>query len=348
MRILHILNGVEVVGNGIVNVAVDLACLQADAGHEVWVVSSGGGFETLLGHHGVVHVRLDQGRTIRKLPLAVLGFRRLVAEVRPEVVHAHMMTGAVIAWLVRRLAQYRLVCSVHTEFKRSAILMGLGDRVVGVSGAVTQSMRRRGVPARKLRTVLNGSVGSPRVRAEEGEAANLERPAIVTVAGMYRRKGIQDLIEAFGRVADDHPTAHLYLVGAGPDRPAFEAQAMALSASARVHFEGYVTNPYRYLRSADLFVLASHREPISLVISEARAAGCPIIASDADGIPEALDGGKAGVLFPAGDVGALTRSINGLLGDPELRQRWREAAGEGLEHYRAERVLSEMLAVYGD
>ena len=42
MRILHLLNHVDRVGNGIVHVAVDLACMQARAGHEVWVASKGG------------------------------------------------------------------------------------------------------------------------------------------------------------------------------------------------------------------------------------------------------------------------------------------------------------------
>ncbi len=107
-------------------------------------------------------------------------------------------------------------------------------------------------------------------------------------------------------------------------------QAGNVSGGTRIHFERFVTNPYRYLRSADLFVLASHRDPNSLVISEARAAGCPIIASDADGIPQALDGGRAAVLFAVGDVGALAAFIGSLLDDPDLRRSWREAAAQGL------------------
>ena len=51
--------------------------------------------------------------------------------------------------------------------------------------------------------------------------------AIATVAGMYRRKGIAELIEAFAQIAADFPDAHLYLVGNGPDREMFEAQAQS-------------------------------------------------------------------------------------------------------------------------
>ncbi len=112
LRILHILNHVEEVGNGIVNVAVDIACLQADLGHHVWVVSAGGAYEGLLEDHGVAPVRLaGTGPSMQSLPLAVLRLRRLVAQIRPEVMHAHMMTGAVLAWIVRPRARYRLVCT---------------------------------------------------------------------------------------------------------------------------------------------------------------------------------------------------------------------------------------------
>jgi hypothetical protein len=63
MRILHILNHIQEIGNGIVNVAIDLACLQAKAGHEVSVASAGGEYEELLSRYGAKHFKLDQTRT---------------------------------------------------------------------------------------------------------------------------------------------------------------------------------------------------------------------------------------------------------------------------------------------
>jgi hypothetical protein len=55
MRILHITNHVQKIGNGIVNVAVDLACLQAKSGFDIAVASAGGEYEQLLADHGVEH-----------------------------------------------------------------------------------------------------------------------------------------------------------------------------------------------------------------------------------------------------------------------------------------------------
>jgi hypothetical protein len=185
MRIIHILNHVQEIGNGIVNVAVDLACLQAKSGFEVAVVSAGGEYKSLLDIYGVKHYQLDQRRKPISIIKAAIRYRAIAAEFQPDIVHAHMMTGVVLARLLKG-HKYALVSTVF-------------------------------------------------------------------------------------------PQAHLYLVGNGPDKQLFEAQAQATFVKERIHFEGFQPEPQRYLISCDIFVLASHRDPFGLVLSEAREAGTAII-----------------------------------------------------------------------
>lgn len=347
MRILHILNDVQEIGNGIVNVAIDLACLQAKAGYEVAIASAGGEYEELMARYGVMHCKLDQARTPINLLKAAARYRAIVQEFQPDIVHAHMMTGVVLARVLRVGFGYALVSTVHNEFQRSAILMGWADRVIAVSHAVAQSMVRRGTSENKLRVVHNGTLGSPRTRQlQEYQPMPLERPAIATVAGMYRRKGIAELIEAFAQIAADFPDAHLYLVGNGPDRAVFEAQAQSTAMSDRIHFEGFQPEPQRYLLATDIFVLASHRDPSPLVIPEAREAGCAIIATNVDGIPEALDGGQAGMLVPPSDSQSLAAALSQLLRDPNMLHRWKGQSQQNLEWLTTGRVNEETLAVY--
>ena len=348
MRILHVLNHVIDEGNGIVNVAVDLAILQRRNGHDVTIASNGGGYESLLAANGVEHAILNQAR--RPIPLlkAIPRYRHIIDTYRPDIVHVHMMTGAVLCRLFRRRHEYVLVSTVHNEFQRGAILMGLADLVIGVSDSVAASMGKRGVPKRRLHVVKNGTIGSPRRPAITTDLRPLERPAITTVAGLYRRKGIMDLIDAFAIVARAHPDAHLYIVGNGPERSDFEAQAEASAARARIHFEGFQRGPERYLLATDIFVLASHRDPFPLVLSEARAAGCAMIGTNVDGIPEALEGGTAGLLVPPADPPALAAAIDGLLRDPEALSRWRSAASHNLAWLTIERVENEVNAIYAE
>ncbi|MGM3305968.1 glycosyltransferase family 4 protein [Anabaena sp. WFMT] len=347
MRIIHILNHIQEIGNGIVNVAVDLACLQAKNGDEVAIISGGGEYEKLLHKFGVRHYQIDQNRQPVNIIKAAVAYREIVQKFKPDIVHAHMMTGLVLAHSLRFRNKYALVSTVHNEFQRASLLMGLAQRVIAVSKSVQISMVRRGIPENKLRVVRNGTLGSPRTRQiSDYQPLNLQHPAIATVAGMYKRKGITELIAAFEQIAQDFPTAHLYLVGNGPDKEIFETQAQATSVSSRIHFEGFQSEPQGYLLSCDIFVLASHRDPCPLVLSEAREAGTAIIATEVDGIPEALDHGQAGVLVPAKNSQALAEALVKLLSNPDILQGWKHRSQENLESLSIARVNQETLAVY--
>ncbi|QSV55260.1 MAG: glycosyltransferase family 4 protein [Dolichospermum sp. UKL201] len=347
MRIIHILNHVQEIGNGIVNVAVDLACLQSQSGDDVAVISAGGGYEKLLNQFGVKHYEINQSRQPITMMKAAIAYRKIVQEFQPDIVHAHMMTGVVLARALRWENRYILVATVHNEFQRSSVLMGLADRVIAVSKAVKNSMGQRGIPEHKLRVVCNGTLGSPRTRKiSDYQPLSLQSPAIATVAGMYKRKGITELIAAFEEIAQDFPQVHLYLVGNGPDKQIFESQAQATAVSHRIHFEGFQPEPQRYLLACDIFVLASHRDPCPLVLSEAREAGLAIVATEVDGIPEALDNGKAGILVPAQDSHQLAKALIKLLSDANILQEWKQRSQENLEWLNVARVHQETLAVY--
>jgi glycosyltransferase involved in cell wall biosynthesis len=260
----------------------------------------------LLAEYGVQHFHLDQTRTVPNILRSAKHYREIIRTFQPDIVHAHMMTGVILGRVLRFGTNYRLIATVHNEFQRSSILMGLADDVIAVSQAVAESIEKRGIPKRKLHVVRNGTLGSPRTRPiDDYVAADLKRPSITTVAGMYDRKGISELIAAFCTIAPKFPAANLYLVGDGVDREKFEVQAQASGFTDRIHFEKFQPEPQRYLKSTDIFVLASHKDPSPLVIPEAREAGCAIIASRVDGIPEALDHGDAGYLVPPKSVVAL-------------------------------------------
>ncbi|MGF6771229.1 glycosyltransferase involved in cell wall biosynthesis [Paraburkholderia sp. GAS199] len=347
MKIIHLANHAQTIGNGIVNVMVDLACMQARAGHDVTVASGGGGFEALLARHGVRHVLLPQAPRPSRLPTMVAGFNRLVAQIDPDVVHAHMMTGALIARFGVLRRRFVLVTTVHNEFQKSASLMRVGDRVVAVSEAVAVAMERRGVSRARLAVVRNGTIGTPRLADQAvPDTPRLAHPSIVTVAGMYERKGIRDLLHAFAQLRERVPAAVLYLVGEGPDRAAMEALAAELGVTQQVRFEGFVADPRAYLAQADVFVLASHNEPAGLVLCEARETGRAIVATRVGGIPEMLDGGAAGVLVPPHDPAALAEAFGMLLNDAASHAALSARARQNLDAFSVQQVSDGYLAVY--
>ncbi len=347
MRVLHILNDVTDRGNGIVNTAVDLAMEQAQRGIAVAVASAGGAYQPLLEHAGVTHFTFDQARNLPRMLRTIRLLHQQLKISKPDVVHAHMRTGLILAWLLKPLHRYVLIGHVHNVHDRESVMMGLADRVIAVSESVARSMATQGIPQHKIRVALNRTLGSRRTPPLETiQPADLARPSIVTVCGMSQRKGIDTLIHAFAKIAADLPEAHLYLVGDGPDRKAFELLAKQTRFVHRIHFEGYRAQPQSYMLSADVFVLASRRESFGLVLIEAREAGCAIVATDVDGVAEALDGGRAGLLVPANEAGALATALHCMVSAPAERATWQRRARVGIRAFHIDRMASEISMVY--
>jgi glycosyltransferase involved in cell wall biosynthesis len=349
MRILHILNDVTDRGNGIVNTAVDLAIEQARQGCEVAVASAGGGYKPVLERAGVLHLTLDQSRSLSRMLRALWSLRRQIVEFHPDVVHAHMRTGLLLAWFWARFHRFALVGHVHNVHDRESVIMGLADRVIAVSHSVAATMAQQGIAENKIRVVLNRTLGSRRHAAlAEVMPAALAKPSIVTVCGMSHRKGVDELISAFELVGQQLPSAHLYLVGDGSERKQFQERAHRSRWNDRIHFEGFQAVPQAYMLSADVFVLASRRESFGLVLIEAREAGCAIVATDVDGVAEALDGGEAGMLIRARDAKALADALCHLLRSEDERNQWRIKARRGIERYCVRAMALEMRNVYDE
>jgi glycosyltransferase involved in cell wall biosynthesis len=345
MRIMHFLNH-TLPSNGHVHVAVDLACVQSRMGHSVSVVSGGGVFDSLFAAHGVKHIVIDQRRRLSNLVGAIGKLHSTVSSISPDIIHAHMVTSAGLAFILRHLMKYKLVTTVHNEFEKAAIIMGLGDRVIAVSEAVAASMKRRGIQRSKLRVVLNGSIGSPRLSTEMPPAKILNRPAITFLGGLHPRKGVDDLITAFKTVCAQVPAAFLYLVGDGPYRDAYEELASRTGFGDRIQFCGFQADPRPYLLGSDLFVLASYAELAGLVLTEAREAGCAIIATSVGGIPEMLDGGEAGLLVPPRRPDLLADAIVKVLSDKKVLADMRARSQLNLDHFTVDRASKECVSIY--
>jgi glycosyltransferase involved in cell wall biosynthesis len=345
MNITHVINH-TFRHNGNVHAAIDLACAQAKLGHSIKVFRGGGDFDEILKDHNIQIVELKRGRAISSLLQNVMMLRAELKQGGAQIFHAHMMQSAVIAWLAS-LGRPMLVTSVHNAFQKSSILMALGDRVIAVSGAIGEQLRKRGVPASKLRVVLNGTVGSARYPTDLPRLEKLERPSFLYVGGLHPRKGVLDLIGAMSIARISRPDFHLYVVGEGPMEMEYK-QAVPAADKAHIHFVGSRADPRGFLASADVFVLASHADPAPLVISEAREAGLAVIGTQVDGIPELLDNGRAGYLVPPQNPAALAEALLTVGASDESIAQYRSASQSNINGMSLERVAKETLAIYSE
>ena len=335
-------------GNGNVHVAVDLACVQAKAGLDVAFISGGGTFEGLLARHGVLHLKIEQDqRKPFSLLKAAYSIARLSNRFKPDIFHAHMMGAAVSGYLASKVTGVPLVTTVHNSFDRHSVLMRLGHRVVAVSTAEKQHLLRQGYRSDQVDVVLNAPLNSPRHdRAVIGTGVTLQSPSILAICGLHRRKGLFDLITACAAVFRDLPEWRLYIAGEGPDRESLEEQARSIGVADRISFLGFVPDPRGLLQQCDLFVLASYADPCSLVIGEARGAGCAIVATAVGGTPEMLEFGRKGRLVSPGKPDDLAAELRSLMTDPIARAELRQASLQGSELFDVHRLAADYERVY--
>lgn len=345
MRIVHLLKH-AVRGNGSVHVAVDLASAQADQGHEVWFASARGSYDDLLRAHGVHVYPVPETTGWRTALQSLRAQLALARAVRPDVLHAHMMSSAVLAAIVAPLTGAVLITTMHNSFDRHSWLMRLGRRVVAVSEAERRLLLSRGYPARKVMTVLNGTGGSPREELPVDDIGPLLRPSVMTLSGLHLRKAVNDVIDGFAQVSAEFSSWHLNIVGWGAELESLKAQAKHLGISDSVHFLGTTLNPVNLLESSEIFAHAALADPCPLTVMEARIAGCAIVGTDVGGITEVLGHGSAGHLVPPKNPAAIAAAFRELMGDPAELARWRAAAKTGSDYFTTARMAAEHDVVY--
>ncbi len=177
----------------------------------------------------------------------------------------------------------------------------------------------------------------------------LDMPVILFLGRLNRDKGILDLAAAFTEIASDRPEVVLVLVGSEEDVSFLRIQEMSGAHRERLRRVSFTANPERYMAAADIFCLPSYREGFGQVIIEAGASGVPTVASRIYGITDAVEDGKTGVLFTAGDVAGLTQSLLKLIDGPFLRQKMGDAARvRAVELFPSHKITEEMLKFYTD
>lgn len=169
----------------------------------------------------------------------------------------------------------------------------------------------------------------------------------VTVGRLVPVKGQADLIEAFQKVTQKHPNAHLIIVGEGELHASLLEQTKACDLTNCIHFLGWRSDVADLLGASDIFVLPSLNEGLGLVLIEAMAQKLPAIATDVGGVPEVVVDGQTGILVTAQSPNHLSDKINLLISDPELRHKMGQAGYQrALAQFSIQSTVSKTENIY--
>jgi glycosyltransferase involved in cell wall biosynthesis len=304
----------------------------------------------------------------------LLAWRRLVEMFRatsPRIVHTHSGKAGILA----RLAAHRagvpfIIHTIHgpsfgpfqgplpnlvfraAERRAAAVT----THFISVADAMTRQYLAAGVGRPdQFSRIFSGFAleaflaarNDPELRARLGIAPT--DFVVGKIARLFKLKGHEDLIDAAPEVLRRHPQTKFLLVGDGALRSNLQERARAAGLEKSIIFAGLVAPAEipKYVGVMDAVAHLSLREGLPRALSQALAAGRPVVAYDCDGANEVCFSGETGFLIPAGDVKTLAERLAELAEDPALRERLGRRGQEFVrENFAVATMVESIYALY--
>jgi glycosyltransferase involved in cell wall biosynthesis len=370
VRILHVI-GDSRFGGASLGI-LRLASFWRSLNWEVAVLATDAQFQAAARRYGVNVIPLDViWREIRPFR-DLLGLLRLVLYLRSNrytIVHTHTTKAGFIGRIAAWLAGVPVI--IHTAHgfafhesspkARIAFFVAMDriaswfcDKVVTVSHFHAGWGRRLGIAAPWKITPIPNGIPDPvpvssqrRLQIRHSLGLRDDSVLLLTHGRLAPEKGLEDLLQAVAQIRERTPKLRLALAGAGPLRESLETQVRQLGIGDRVMFLGFRQDVAELLAAADIVVLPTWREGLSIALLEAMAAGCCIVTTAIGPNREPTKDGLGAALVPPSSPDQLSSTIQRLIDHPEERTRYATNAREIFEeNYALPRMLERYHQIY--
>lgn len=315
MKILYVITGLGL--GGAERVVIDLAEQMLKHCHQVKIAY-------LTGH---IKVR-PKSQQIEIIYLGLENFacffsaskeyRELIKNYQPDVVHAHMVHANIFTRLNRLFSSIpRLINSAHSNIEGGRLRMlayrlthSLADVTTNVSqNAVKEFEKRKAVPVGGIKAVYNGiDLNKFRFKSLDNSIFDTNDINFISVGRFHDAKDYPNLIQAVYQVKQQiNKPVKFYIAGDGEIRPQLEQLIQRLDLTNDIILLGARSDIPDLLNQANFFVLSSKYEGFGLVVAEAMACQCFVIATDSAGPAEIM--GDTGILVEPQNSEKLAQSI---------------------------------------
>jgi len=279
-------------------------------------------------------------------PIAVVRFAKLLARVRPDIVHIHGGRLEAIAAHVMGIPVVERKNVARNEYYRpllgfrwaDLLLNRFVDASIVPAAALESYYSTRGYRRAAIRVIYNGVEAAPprkpdQLAAKRAELGLHADDFVVAFAGRLQPvKGIDVLLRA---VASLQVNVRCVIAGDGPQREEYETLADDLGLDGRAVFTGYRKDVREIFACADAVAVPSAADALANTTLEAMAEGKPVVSTTAAGQDEAVEHGVTGLMVPPDDATAFAAALGRLAADP-AEARSMGAAGKR----KAEALLS--------
>jgi phosphatidylinositol alpha-mannosyltransferase len=347
------------VPGGVQTHVLALASALRAFGHEVRVLAPGDAgspeFVTRAGRA----VGVPYNGSVARLAFGPVSYTRVRRWIRRhdfDVVHVHEPTAPSVSMLALLIADGPIVATYHASAPHSRALAAIQAPLRPLLGKITAQIAVspaawRARMARSAGDVVEIPNGVDLAAFADVPPPTRLEPAGPTVGFLGRfsepRKGMAVLLRAMHLLEPEFPGLRLLVVGPGNTEKLMALAGPSLAERLTHLGAADEKTKVRALRGMDVYCAPNiDGESFGMVLTEAMAAGTPVIASDLDAFRRVLDGGRAGVLVSVGDPGSLARAVRRLLRDEQLRREYVAAGTARVARYDWRLIADRVLEVY--
>lgn len=350
MKILQVITSLST--GGAEKLISEISPMLRDKGHQVDVIAFDGAdtaFKKALTDKGIKVYSFGKGCNVYN-PLFIFRLAKIMKNY--DIVHTHNTAPQLFAAVGSVLCSVVLCTTEHTTSNRRRDWKWYGwidkwmysrySRIICISKQAEDNLRNYLPNVKNVCTIFNGVDINRFHNAKPLEALKSDRKVVAMVAGFRYQKDQDTLIRAFTHL--DKDKYELWLVGDGERRSILENLVKELGLNDNVKLLGIRNDIPNVLQTADIVVMSSHFEGLSLSNIEGMSVNKPFIASNVDGLREVVDG--YGILFPHGDDKALASIIHQLSNDKTYYQQIAAKCWERAQMFDIQKMVDAYNEVY--
>jgi glycosyltransferase involved in cell wall biosynthesis len=366
MNVLHIISSSNIGGSPKHTLLLCQELAQLGC-HSVIVSPPNGSFEPEIKKSGIPWEPVKLSSLLRLSLYRQL--KQIILAQQIDLIHTHELKADFIGMILAFRTHKPLVTTIHNMINKgplpkwkkriyiwlTRLIASQQVQIIAVSEAVRKNtIENLKIPADKVVTIRNGTkilnINQPFDKSPvlRRLGLNPEKPVVALISRLIpEQKGHRYFLLAAKQVNRQKAETQFLIVGDGTIRKELEELTKHLGIQSNVFFVGWQSNIFDILCSIDICTVPSLWDPLPRLVLEAMVAGKPVVASNVDGIPEAVLDGTTGILVPPADENRLAKAFLDLLEYPEKAKQMGHAGRERvIAQFSSERHAKEILKVY--
>lgn len=295
----------------------------------------------------------------KKLRYSIFKLRRIIRKEKPDLLFSTINENNILLLLAKFVALYRKPVIVREASHRtesgnvsvinriitSILYNRLSSSIValseGVKGDLVDNFK---ISKDKIKVIYNpieiDKIKKMSVERVTDFKQEDDEKVIIAVGRLTEAKDYRTLLRAF-KIVSENVKSKLIILGKGKLEEELKNLCDHFGVSEKVLFLGFKSNPYKYMKTSDLFVLSSRWEGFGHVIVEAMATGIPVISTDCKSGPKEIINDKYGVLVPVSDFKKLSSEIIKMLNNDDKRNRLSKLGYERSKKFHVKKIIKE-------